>query len=103
MKFKQLILIHEDSVLCIVQLTQGYIGDTKMNHTEDLFHLRLTNIHHQQIRSSNNKDVLIYEDTSYIKSRDHQGGENMCCTLFPLVKVLSHWVFLTRFLTRQHL
>ena len=25
----------------------------------------------------------------------------MLCTLFPLTMVLSHWVFLVRFLTRQ--
>ena len=29
-------------------------------------------------------------------------GDNTRCTLFPLVMVLSHWVFLTRFLMRQH-
>ena len=29
------------------------------------------------------------------------GDKNVFCTLFPLTMVLSHWVFLVRFLTRQ--
>lgn len=31
----------------------------------------------------------------------HEGETYSCCTLFPLVQVLSQWVFLARFLTRQ--
>lgn len=31
-----------------------------------------------------------------------RGGVNMSCTLFPLTNVLSHSVFLIRFLIRWH-
>jgi hypothetical protein len=32
----------------------------------------------------------------------NEGESTIHCTLFPLAKVFSHWVFLARFLMRQY-
>ena len=51
-----------------------------------------------------NHNVRRLETSSQeIKWCFNQGEYNTCCTLFPLIEVFSHWVFLARFLMRQQM
>ena len=48
-------------------------------------------------------NICSWHDFASPKTLTHvvKRGSNMRCTLFPLSMVLSHWVFLARFLMRQ--
>ena len=51
-----------------------------------------------------NHNVRRLETSSQeIKWCFNQGEYNTRCTLFPLIEVFSHWVFLARFLMRQQM
>ena len=118
-------IIYEDNTACISQLKEGYIKGDRTKHispkfffTRDLQKDGEIDIH--QIRSSENLADMFtkslppatFEKLTYGMSLDFadleistevvKRGDDTCCTLFPLSMFFSHWVFLARFLMRQH-
>nr|GEX74062.1 retrovirus-related Pol polyprotein from transposon TNT 1-94 [Tanacetum cinerariifolium] len=116
-------VLYEDNATCIAQLKEGYIKGDRTKHilpkfffTHDL--QKNGDIIVQQVRSSDNLADLFIKvlPTSTFRKLSHNigmrrlkdlkllssEGDNTRCTLFPLVMVLSHWVFLTRNAGYEH-
>ena len=110
-------ILYRDNTKFISQ--GGYIKYDKTKHISSSFvphDFQMNNI--QWIFSSNDLEdlstsawsTLIFEDCIQYWIMKIQrsyvifswGGVNTRCTLFPLTEVLSQWVFLVRFLMRQH-
>ncbi|RVW19230.1 Copia protein [Vitis vinifera] len=118
-------ILFEDNAACIAQITGGYIKGDRTKHISPKFFYthelqKSGEIDVQQIRSSDNLADLFTKSlpTSTFKKLIHRigmrqlkdidmRGEYACkrvlvyCTLFSFVQVLSYWVLLARFLTRQ--
>ena len=119
------IILFEDNVACIAQITGGYIKGDKTQHISSKFFYthelqKSGEIDVQQIRSSDNLADLFTKSlpTSTFKKLIHRIGMRQLkdidmrgsmlvkgcqCTVlfFSFVQVLSYWVLLARFLTRQ--
>ena len=55
-----------------------------------------------EIRPQDYEDGDIKKNEKTSRRMLNSGGAYTHCTLFPFDQVLSHWVFLTRFLMRQN-
>nr|GEU88327.1 putative reverse transcriptase domain-containing protein [Tanacetum cinerariifolium] len=62
-------------------------------------------VHGTRMRRLNYSSDVIIRGRRMIKQLEkynHERENNTCCTLFSLATVLSHWIFLAKFLMRQH-
>ena len=119
------IILFEDNVACIVQITGDYIKGDRTKHISPKFFYthelqKSGEIDVQQIRLSDNLTDLFTKSLStftfkklihriemrQLKDIDMRGSmlvKGCQCTVlfFSFVQVLSYWVLLARFLTRQ--